>query len=308
VRACLAAQVKNQDYCPSPELALGLARPTSEGRPLYELVMPRRPICEELSVVPADAEFVATRGTADSMSRLGELAHLEALWANPATNELFEACARAPALRAIHVTHFKSLDVVRLAGANRLEHLMLSWAPKLVDLSFVRDLPALRVLYLNDMKRIDLSTLPELPSLRGLFLGGTMWGTLKVESLAPLTRLPGLRYLGLSNVRPMDGSLKPLATLIKLRELELPNFFEVGECARLAAALPHTRSSALTPFFTDYRERGNKSSVFHCGKCGDGKVMMTGKPAVVLCHSCDDAKIRQRVLRWEGARLSSWTS
>jgi hypothetical protein len=300
--------VRHEDYQPSPELALGLARPSSEGRPLYELVVPRRPICEDLSTVPANAAFLATRGTADSIARLGELAHLEALWANPATHRLFEACARAPALRAIYVTHFKSLDVVELAGANRLEYLMLNWAPRLVDLSFVRDLPALRVLYLNDMKRIDLSTFPELPSLRGLFVGGTMWGTLKVESLAPLARFPGLRYLGLSNARPIDGSLKPLAQLTSLRELELPNFFEVGECARLSAALPHTKSSALTPFFTDYRERGAKSSVFRCGNCGDGKVMMTGKPAVLLCHSCDDAKITQRVLRWEEARQSRWTS
>jgi hypothetical protein len=300
--------VSNADYQPSAELALGLARPSSQGRPLYELVVPRRPICEDLSAVTADAEFLATRGTAVSIARLGELAHLEAMWANPATHQLFEACARAPALRAIYVTHFKSLDVVKLAGANRLEHLMLSWAPKLVDLSFVRELPALRVLYLNDMKRIDLSTLPELPSLRGLFMGGTMWGTLKMESLAPLARFPGLRYLGLSNARPVDGSLEPLAQLTNLRELDLPNFFDVGECARLAAALPHTRSSALTPFFTEYRGRSEKSSVFQCGECGDGKVMMTGKPAVILCHSCDDAKIRQRVLRWEEARLSSWTT
>jgi hypothetical protein len=36
--------------------------------------------------------------------------------------------------------------------------------------------------------------------------------------------------------------------------------------------------------------------------------MMTGKPATMLCRSCDDAKIRQRVLRWEEARLTTWTS
>ena len=112
--------------------------------------------------------------------------------------------APSPSLRALYVTNFKRLDRVTLAGANTLEYLLLDWATRLVDLSFVRDLPALRVLYLDSMKRIDLSTLPELPSLRGLHLGGSMWSTLKVESLAPLVRLPGLRFLRLSNVRPVE--------------------------------------------------------------------------------------------------------
>ena len=239
-----------EDFRPSPELATGLARPASDGRPLYELAMPRRPVYDDLTAIPANAEFVATRGTATSLSRLAELDRLTALWANPASNALFEACGRAPALRALYVTNFKRLAEVRLADAQSLEHLMLRWAPKLVNLSFLRELPALRVLYLDDMKRIDLSTLPELPSLRGFVLGGTMSSTLTVESLAPLERLPGLRYLRLSNARPLDGSLRPLAALRELRELDLPNFFEIAESARLAAALPLTKGSVLTPYFT----------------------------------------------------------
>jgi hypothetical protein len=298
----------NEDFRPSPELATGLARSASEGRPLHELVMPRRQIFEDLSAVPTDAEFLATRGTAKSLARLAELHHLTALWASPATEQLFETCARAPAIRALYVTNFKRLAEVKLTGARTLEYLMLNWAPRLVDLSFLRDLPALRVLYLDDMKRIDLSTLPELPSLRGLQLGGTMWSTLNVESLTPLARLPGLRYLRLSNARPVDGSLRPLAQLKDLRELELPNFFDVSESARLASALPNTKGNALTPYFTPDRGWVERSSPFRCEKCGGGKVMMTGKPSVILCRSCDDAKIRKRVLRWEEARLTPWPS
>jgi len=297
----------NEDFLPSPKLADGLARSASEGRPLYELVVPRRPIYDDLSGVPADAQFLATRGTAHSLSRLAELEHLSAVWANPASERLFEACARAPALRALYITNFKRLDRVSFAGTNALEHLMLDWATRLVDLSFLRELPALRVLYLDSMKRIDLSTLPELPSLRGLHLGGSMWSTLKVESLAPLVRLPGLRFLRLSNARPVDGSLRPLAELTELRELDLPNFFTVNEHARLASALPHTKGNALTPYYAA-GPAIEKTTLFRCKQCGGAKVMMTGKPATMLCRSCDDAKIRQRVLRWEEARLTPWTS
>ena len=297
----------NDSFQPSPELAQGLARLASEGLPLYELVVPRRPIRDDLSGIPGDAAFVATRGTAKSLHRLADLHELIAIWASPATSELFEACARSPMLRAIYVTHFKRLDQVRLEGAQSLEHLMLDWAPSLVDLSFLKELPALRVLYLENMKRIDLSTLPELSSLRGLVLGGTMWSTLKLADLSPLTRLPQLRVLRLSNAKPIDGSLRPLAQLTELRELDLPNFFDFAEYARLAHALPKTTGSSLTPYFASGRGEQEASGLFRCAACGGRKVMMTGRPSAVLCLSCDDVKIRTRVRRWEEARTTRWS-
>lgn len=295
-----------EDFTPSPKLAAGLERSADDGRPLYELVVPRRPIVDDLSLVPDDATFVATRGTARHLTRLRTLERLEALWANPATPALFEACAQAPALRALYVTHFKRLDTVAIAGAPRLEHLMLGWAPRLADLSFLRDLPSLRTIYLEDMKRVDLTTLPELPEVTGLHLGGTMWTALDVESLEPLTRLPGLRHLRLVNVRPRDGRLRPLARLRALREVHLPNFFELEEVARLAGALPAPAGDALSPVFLARRDDSPPSSPYLCPTCGGSRDMMTGKPTAFLCPSCDAAKYRRRVTRWEIARASGW--
>jgi hypothetical protein len=294
------------DFTPSPPLAGGLARAADDGRPLYELVVPRRPIVEDLRAVPADATFVATRGTAGALDRLGELDRLVALWANPATPELFRACAAAPSLRALYVCHFKRLADVPLKGARSLEHLMLGWAPRLVDLSFLADLPALRTVYLEDMKRVDLATLPELPQLTGLYLGGGMWETLEVSSFAPFTRLPNLRYLRLSNVKPLDGSLRPLAALQSLRELHLPNFFAIEETARLSAALPTVDGNSLSPFFATHEGPVSESSPYFCERCGGTRTMMTGKPASILCPRCDAAKVQRRVARWEAARASPW--
>lgn len=294
------------EFTPSPKLAEGLARASDDGRPLFELVVPRRAIVEDVGVVPADATFVATRGTARALGRLGALEQLVALWANPATPELFRACATAPRLRALYICHFKRLADVSLKGADGLEHLMLGWAPRLADLSFLADLPALRTLYLEDMKRIDLETLPALPQLTGLYLGGGMWSTLKVPSLTPLTRLPNLRYLQLSNVRPEDGSLRPLAALQGLRDLHLPNFFAIEETARLSAALPATKGTILTPFFATHHGSVSESSPYSCERCGGTRAMMTGRPASFLCPSCDAAKVRRRVARWEAARSSPW--
>src|SRR5262249_28773183 len=130
---------------------------------------------------------------------------------------------------------------------------------------------------------------------------GGIWSTLKIPSLAPLLRLPNLRYLMLSNVRPADRTLRPLARLRHLRRLELPNFFEVEEFARLAADLPEASGHGLSPFFTEARTDSHGEPAFPCKQCGSSKVMMTGKPAVLLCSGCDSAKIAKRVRRWEVA-------
>lgn len=297
-----------EDFCPSPELAAALSRDAADGRPLYELVVPRRTIFEDLTSVPPDATFLATRGTARRLERIAELPQLEALWANPASLELLRAGAQAPALRAIYVCHFKRLSEVSLAGALRLEHLMLSWAPQLVDLGFLAGLPSLRTIYLEDMKRVDLTTLPDLPEVTGLHLGGGMWSTLKVQTLEPLMRLPRLRYLRLSNVRPADGNLRPISELRDLRELYLPNFFELEEVARLAGALPNVAGNTLTPVFAPWEGGLPPSAPYLCPQCGGLREMMTGKPGSLLCPVCDGTRYRRRIARWEIARASGWPS
>lgn len=305
-RICsLTTPGSTDDFSPSPTLALGLARAAEGGRPLYELVVPRREIIEDVNDAPLDATFLATRGTANAIDRLAELPNLQALWANPATPELFHACARAPALRALYVSHFKRISEISLSGAEKLEHLMLRWAPNLVDLDFLRELPNLRTVYLEDMKRIDLSTLPELPRVTGFHLGGGMWAPMKVDSLEPLLRMPNLRHLTLSNVRTLDGKLEAVSKLKKLKELNLPNFFELEEVARLAGALPGIVSNTLTPVYGLADRKYPASPPYLCEECGGTRRMMTGKPASYMCPECDRVKYKKRVARWEIARAAA---
>lgn len=300
---------QDTQFTPSPTLAEGLARSSEDGRPLYELVVPRRDLINDVSLAPDDATFIAINGVARNLPRIAGLTKLEALWTNNASTGLFDAARKAPSLRAIYVYQFKQLAHVSLGGAPKLEHLMLSWAPKLVDLSFLTELPALRTVYLEDMKRLGISTLPELPHVTGLHIGGGMWSTLKFDSLEPITRLPGLRYLRLSNARPVDGRLEPLSRLRHLRELDLPNFFELEEVARLSGALPGIRSNTLGPVFAPVQGGVLPAhSPYLCERCGGRRQMMTGKPASLLCPTCDEKKIQRRIARWEIARAGGWTT
>ncbi len=280
-------------------LITGFAEVADGGRPLYELAAPKRPLVNDLSGLPPDATFLRTADTPTSLGRLEAATHLVAAWASSPSPALLEVIARLPRLRAVYVQNLRRVDIRPLARCVSVEHLLVTWAPNQADIGFLADMPSLRTLSLNDLKRLNLETLPSLPNLTALNLSGGIWSTLKIPSLAPLDRLPNLRYLTLSNVRPADRRLMPLAKLQHLRTLELPNFFEIEEFARLAAALPETKGRALTPFFTEARVTSRGEPVFGCKECGGPKVMMTGRPAVVLCSSCDSTKIAKRVARWE---------
>ena len=188
-----------------------------------------------------------------------------------------------------------------------LRHLLLSQAPEVRDLSFLERLPSLRTLYLDDLRSMDLETLPELPLLTGLHLAGGTWRPMKPSSLEPLTRLPGLTYLRIVNVRPANGSLEPIGRLSALRELFLPNFFAMEEFARLAAALPAVRSNVSTPFFGASDGEVVTLPLSACPQCGGARARLTGRPSGNVCMSCDAARVRRRVARWELARLSGWT-
>ncbi len=294
------------DFLLWPELEARLRQPASGGAPLYELVVPPRPMLDDLALVPDDARFLRLSGKAAAIERLGQLESLVAAWASPATPRLLESCRRPPRLRALYIMDFGRLAEVDLRGADALEHLLLNWAPCVTDLSFLADLPELRTLYLDDLKRLDLATLPALPMVTALHLAGGMWSALKVQSFAPLARLPNLQYLSISNVRPLDDSLEPLSTLVRLRRLELPNLYPLEEMARLSAALPTTDGNAFSPVYAVYDRAGHENWPFRCDRCGGRRQMMTGRPASMLCARCDAGKIERRVARWEIARSSSW--
>lgn len=295
----------SSDFAFSDELIRGFQECARAPRPLRELVVPRRPIQDDLSALPTDAKFVATHGKATNTEYLAAARSLEAVWVSRPTSALLRTLTELPYLRAVYLCDVGEVDLAPLGELPSLEHLIVSGARKLADVSWLDRPPRLRTLYLENMKRLDLETLPPLPELRALQLGGTMWSTLVVASLDPLRRVPALQYLMLTNVRSRDGSLVPLRALTRLRELRLPNFFKVEECARLSAALPNTSGEILTPFYMKPNRKADGSYTFPCKRCGGPCLMLTGRPASLLCPACDATRIAMRVARWEVARAGS---
>ncbi|HUF28910.1 MAG TPA: hypothetical protein VMM18_18155 [Gemmatimonadaceae bacterium] len=287
-------------------LAAALRSSAAHGTPAYALLALERPIVEDLVSVPDDATFLATRGTARAVERIGEHARLTTLWAHPATNALVRQLPRLSQLRALYLGGTGRTDLSPIGDCSALQHLVLDGATALVDLSFLAGLPRLRTLYVHDARRLDLESLAPLPRLAALHLAGGPCTPLRIATLAPLSRLTLLRHLALENVRSADGLLRPLAALTRLRELHLPNSFDVDECARLAGALPHARGTVATPFYAESTAHAGTELFFRCDLCGRTRVLLTGRPTALLCPECDSAKVIRRVARWESVRGSAW--
>ena len=290
----------------SDRLASALRSAAAHGTPAYALLSPERPVIEDLAGVPADATFLATRGTARLADRIGELARLQTVWIHPASDAMVRQIPRLSDLRALYVGRCGRVDLGPIGDCSSLQHLVLDGVPLLTDLSFLAALPRLRTLFVQGARRLDLDTIAPLPRLAALHLAGAPSATLRVESLAALARLGTLRHLTLENVRPADGSLRPLAALQRLREVHVPNGLEIEEYARLAGALPHAVGAATTPFYAEFTARPGVELLFRCEHCGRTRALMTGRPAALLCPECDAATVRRRVARWEAARGSSW--
>jgi hypothetical protein len=75
-------------------------------------------------------------------------------------------------------------------------------------------------------------------NLKGLGLNGSMYSTLKIDSLEPIGRLSNLKYLQLINTSIKDKSIKPLLSLKKIECLRLTNKWSENDFELLRINLP----------------------------------------------------------------------
>lgn len=286
-------------------LAAGLDAVAAQPRPLRELATAGQPLCDDLHALPVDVAYVATHGKARGLERLRALPHLTALWASAVTPALLTALSGHPRLRALHLYQLGRTDLAALGDLPALEHLLIGWAPQLTTLAWLARFPSLQTLSISDAKRLDFATLPALPLLRAFDLQGGMDRTLTVPSYAPILRAPSVAYVAFPNVRAADGDLQCFTALTQLRELALPNFYPAVECARLAGRCPTVEGQTLRPIFCEPACDAGGRPIFPCPTCGGPRLMVTGKPARLLCPSCDHARIARHVSEWEVARAAA---
>lgn len=141
--------------------------------------------------------------------------------------------------RALSFKDLQAQDLSPLQRIEGLEWLSITWNTKVTSLKPLATLQGLTRLSLSDVPKVlDLDPIGSLTGLVALNYSGGVWNKATAATLAPLSRLQALEELCITNVRILDGGLRPLAACRRLRRLELSNQFQTADYAYLSVALP----------------------------------------------------------------------
>jgi hypothetical protein len=249
------------------------------------------PVVAALRDAPRDARYLAISDATTDLELLARFERLEAVWVNGANTQTLASLIHAPRLRAISLQSTKVDSVAMLAGLAPLEHLSVCDGRRLSSVRELAGAPALRTLLLWNVPHFtDLESLGLMSHLIGLQLGGAMWRTQRLSTLAPLSHLARLRYLDLPATRAETDSLQPLAALTELRDLSLPNVYPIEQFAALAASLPNASGDCL---------RSHWRGTLACAACGSSRLLETGRGGRFVCPQCAPERIAKRAAKFE---------
>lgn len=189
--------------------------------------------------VAADMKELRFRREKNSHRGISRLTKLRTLAAFCVNQDFLEEISHLPLLEALWIDQTSATSADCLERCKKLRHLIITGGTKISSLSWLQTMPPLDSLRLENFKQItDLSPIGALTSLRAFGMEGSIWTTQRVDSFRPLTLLPSLEALFLTNCRPVADGLEPLQQLTRLRRLEIAAFFPDAEFLRLRDALP----------------------------------------------------------------------
>ena len=253
---------------------------------------------DDVSKVPVDAVSIRLVSGAKNIDKLPSYTRLESLWGFDVDARALGAICDCAALESLYLDNIKTGDLSSLERLTGLRVLGLERCSKLTSLDDVGELESLQGLGITHFKNVHhLGPLARLKMLRALAVAGSIWTTMRVASFQPLQELQALEFLHLTNIKPDDQSLKPLARLTKLKTLEIANFYPAADFAWLARSLPTTECQ----WFRPYVEMSN----LQCKKCGaTSMVMPTGKGTALTCKDCDGPRLEKKIREWNAASAS----
>ncbi|MNZ81016.1 hypothetical protein D3C78_996710 [compost metagenome] len=198
---------------------------------------------------------------------------------------------RATDLRLYHVTLPSLEGIEQLVNVSRLS---VEWASNISDLSPVFRLDRLTSLSLFDFPKLNhldgIEALTELAELNLSGSRGAITPPLRLASIEPVTRIPGLVQFSLVNAKLEDDDITVLAGCSNLKHLHLSSQFERAQVAFLAKRLNQQLAEPLTAYL---------DTNLRCEACDGRKVMFVGRRMPVLCRSCDAARFERHVSEFE---------
>lgn len=228
---------------------------------------------------------------AKNIERLKDL-NIQNIWLIGANDKELKKILPLLNVKYLNLYQILATDLSILETQSRPETMILNWNTKSIKLwDFSKNIN-LKTLEIIDFSKIsDIDEIKQAKQIVSLTLGGGHDKALKIKTLQPISDLINLKYLGLTNLKVEDDSLKPLATLKNLDNLEISNQFDTREYAWLASRLINTKCKMF-----------NASNPCHIVDA-NGKLvwdtMITGKRKPFLNSIKDKSKIDKYINDFE---------
>lgn len=216
--------------------------------PHAELLAPS-PVLEAVSGVARTATVLAVFGKAKDLRELRQIERLQYLWISGVNAASASVVADLRGLHRLVIHDLRIQDLVPFARLSALRDFAIAGSPRLKSLSGVDRLVRLeRLILFGNPNYTSVEPLAHLQDLETLCLEGDWSRPLRLDTLAPLSRLGRLRRLRLASLRVADGSLRPLHRLGALSDVFIAKEFTDAEFRALATALPNARGQFVDSF------------------------------------------------------------
>jgi hypothetical protein len=230
---------------------------------------------------------IVADGKVHRVAELRESLHANSAYVVGARQRHLEQLSRVLQVKALSFKDLQAEDLSPLHRVQGLEWLSITWNTKLSSLEPLATLRGLTRLSISDAPKVrDLDPIGNLTSLVALNYSGGVWNKATAATLAPIARLEALEELCLTNLKILDGGLRPLAACRGLRRIELSNQFETADYAYLSVALPDASCTHFAPYVR-----------VEIGGLGDAMVVGRRKP--FLDSTRDAARIARYVADFE---------
>lgn len=177
---------------------------------------------------------------------------LEELTLHEPTKEQLAGLGELRTVKRLRITHARPRDLDFIGAMNGVEELVLEYVSGFSDLSPLRQLPRLRALHLENLRRVsDFGGLSGITSLRYLAIHGTLDWKQPIRDFDFLRGLASLEVLDLFQVitKAAYPATLPAVSLRKLKRLRLPgSYLDTVEYALLEEALPGVDGASWGPY------------------------------------------------------------
>lgn len=203
--------------------------------------------------IPREKTCLRFRREKNSHRGLREFERLKELVIFCPNQEAIAEIGHLRSLEFLYIDETRAKDLSPLASCRSLRHLTIKGATQADDIEWIRDLPPLDSLLIENFKKItDISPIASLTGARAIGIEGSMWTKQKIDSFSPLSVMEGVEALFITNCMPAKDGLGPLHVLRNLRYLDAPGFYSEDEFLALERALPQLECS----WFERIREYG----------------------------------------------------